>query len=372
MRNLIFAAATACLLWTSTGFAQSYNDFIARTREVQDKVEAAYGATKAMDPKAMVMVLAATDDAMALFHDVALTPTNQWFLEEHKGRIYEEIIRGDRDNKERGSLARLFWASMTHVGFDANNSYDGKTNAYGDFLQGFVEVFNDLRSGVTFRKGIDGKYTWMWKDRINREKTARNLIVRFFDINEILNKNEKDDLLFDAVAEQLTQTVKEGEDLRKERLVGENLAIAFYAAGVGCNLLAPHILPFVQFDFVGYLTNDAWGAPLISGASYLTFYAGALGAKFLSKTKKTYKMIRELSRVLGDPVATLKAEQQGEEALKAKVKAEYKAYMDSIRAGQGVLGEHRANMIKGGYDPENFGKIKSDCEYALVKGQLFR
>ena len=364
------------LLVSAPAFGKTRDEFIKRVREVQDKVEFAYGHTEAMNQNAMVVAIAAIDDAQVLARDVTMAEISDELSEEDKGRIYEELVFGERDNKGRGSLANLFWSSMVHFGGYDPKKYDGKTSVPESFGRMFLEYFNDARSLITFQKGKDGKRVMVFKGRANREKVTRNMSVRFFDILEYANKHEKNDTLYDYLAEQLQKTAIEGRDLRVERVAAENLAMAFYVSMIGAQLFYPMALPFVPSDFIGWFTDGAWGSSLVSSAWLMGAYTVALGTKFFSRTKKSYVMLSTLVKVLIDPADTIKGIKEGDklyqEALD-KAKAEQKAVKDDIRTGKGVFGSHRARMMQNGYDPEKPGmmtSVKESCE--LILKQLFR
>lgn len=358
-------------------FGANVNDYVPRIRALQDKVEFAYAQTGGMTKQSMFAVVAAIDDAMVLMREVTMAPIGDGLSEEDKGRLYEEIIWGERGNKSRGSLATLFWSSMIHHGgYDPKETYDGRTSVPEAFGRTFLEVFNDLRSFVTVRKDHDGRMVWTPTDRARREMVTRNLAVRFWDIMEYGNKNEKTDGLYDYMATQLEKIAVEGKNLRRERLVAENLAIGFYASMMGMQVFHPQILPLVSFDFVGWLTDGAWGSSLVSSAFLFTAYGVAVGAKVIAKTKKSYDMLMTLVKVFVDPAESIEGLKQGDAEYQAALdaaKASQKALKDEIRSGKGIFGTHRSRMLANGYSPESpgkFGAFKESCE-ALLR-QVFR
>ncbi|MBK7843384.1 MAG: hypothetical protein IPJ71_06755 [Bdellovibrionales bacterium] len=360
------------------GFAQTTSEldgYIARVRVVQDEVEKAYAFTGAMNEETVIKVVVAIDHAMGLLRDVTLRGAEgeSALTEPEVGRIYEEVIFGERDNQSRGSLATLIYSSLIHHSFDPTHTYDGKVGVLENFKYAFLEVLNDLRAGFSIRKTKDGKFLYLPVDRLNREKVTRNMAVRLFDLFGYADKNEKIDDLLDYFATQLEKVATESRDLRRERLISENLALVFYASMMGLNLLHPQVLPMVPFDFVGWMTDGAWGSALVSGSILFAGYTTAVVTKYLTRTRKSYFMFRDLVRTLLDPASLVKANKTDSgfaDELESQ-KAEQRALRQSIGNGLGPIGKHRARMINAGYDPERVGELKLSCRKAIL-GQLFR
>lgn len=372
------------LLLSISAFANPpTEEFVRRTREVQDKLETAYAVTGTMPNYSMYMVVAAIDDAMLLLRDTTLIPVPEEMSaddklkhQQLKEKVYEEVIWGEEGNDNRGSLARLIYSSLIHHGaYDPKDTYDGKTSTLENFKHGFFQVLSSLQSVVPTRDSR-GKWILVGVSNSRREKVARNLVVRLFDILEYGNKYEKNDESYGYLADQLQKVAKEGLDLRSERLVGENAALAFYGIMMGLNLIHPQILPGVPFDFMGWITDSAWGSPLVSGAFLFTGYTLALGNQLRTKTKKTYDMLKILVSTLVDPGLAIKGLREGDEAYEAARKqaiAAQGAIKDEVRGGKGALGKHRAKMMAAGYDPDKPGLFKSfkeSCE--VVLNQLFK
>lgn len=332
-----------------------YKSIRTEVNQVQEQLEISYSISGALNSASLTAILSSVDETMALMKRIAM---DEELGEDQKGRLYEELIRGQRDNQEYGSLARLIWASMIHQGFDNPHQYDGMTTAYGTFLKIFLEVFNDARSVFIFKKNKQGQRTWGVSDRVRREKLARALAVRLFDINEILNQYEKSGFLFDYVGEQLHTVADETKKLRLERLTSEKLALTFYLGMMGMNLVSPQVLPLVQFDFIGLMYGNPWGSSLVSGAVYFLMYSGLASVKWLTRTQKTYTMSQELVRVMKDPLAELNEDEIRKaggdpQVVKEGLLTDYKNFMKSLREGKGVLGLHRRKMIEAGYQSQN-------------------
>jgi hypothetical protein len=378
LTSKLVALSLSLLLIAFPGFAQTNSElegYIARVRVVQDEIEKAYGLTGAMNEETMIKVVVAIDHAMGLLRDVTLrgAEAESVLTESEVGRIYEEVIFGERDNQSRGSLATLIYSSLVHHSFDPTHTYDGKVGVLENFKYAFLEVLNDLRAGFSVRKTKDGKLLYLPVDRLNREKVTRNMAVRLFDLFGYADRNEKIDDLLDYFATQLEKVATESRDLRRERLISENLALVFYASMMGLNLLHPQVLPMVPFDFVGWMTDGAWGSALVSGSILFAGYTSAVVTKYLTRTRKSYFMFRDLVRVLLDPASLVKVSETnpGYANELDSQKTEQRALRQSIRDGLGPIGKHRAKMITSGYDPERVGEQKVSCRKAIL-GQLFR
>jgi hypothetical protein len=378
LTSKLVALSLGLFLIAFSCFAQSNSEldgYIARVRVVQDEVEKAYGFTGAMSEETMIKVVVAIDHAMGLLRDVTLRGTegSSGLTESEVGRIYEEVIFGERDNKSRGSLATLIYSSLIHHSFDPTHTYDGKIGVLENFKYSFLEVLNDLRAGFSVRKTKDGKLLYLPVDRLNREKVTRNMAVRLFDLFGYADRNEKIDDLLDYFATQLEKVAKESRDLRRERLISENLALVFYASMMGLNLLHPQVLPMVPFDFVGWMTDGAWGSALVSGSILFAGYTTAVVTKYLTRTRKSYLMFRDLVRAMIDPATLVKVSQSDPHYSKdlELQKAEQRQLRQSINDGLGPIGKHRAKMVASGYDPERVGELKPSCREAILS-QLFR
>lgn len=350
---------------------------LPKIKKVQDEVETAYAATKAMGPEAMRMALAAIDSAQALFREVIMMPTSETGLKElEKQRVFEEIFRGHRDLEDKsrdtyGSLVRLFWMTLTHHDSDPKFNFDGKITPYGAFFKSFREVFFDLRGATTFKRDVNGNLVWSLRERSNRERAARNMIVRFFDLNEFANKNEKNDNIYGYISDEgIGVGVDTAIELRNERRSAETISMSYYVGMLLGNLtLAPMLLPipFIDQNFVGMLTGNIWGSSLISGAIFTGIYTYFTVYKYFNRTQRTFDLLKDLWRVVTDPVKAAAALKKGHEMNEAEEEAartSYKAFVQSIRDGKGPLGEHRAKMMKLGYDPLKENDLSS-CEKAV-------
>ena len=336
MRSLLFVG----LLWASAAAAvpRPFDDYLARVRVVQKQAEGAYRASGVMTESTMKRITAVIDEGTALVRKVALEPG---LNEDERGRLYEELLRGSRADTH-GSLARVFWSTITHHGADDVDRSIESEGAFRVFRQTFLEVFMDLKSLVTVRRDGEGQLIWTARDRYNRERVARALTVRFADLLATLDQTETRgpeslDYAFDAVHLVVDTAV----ELRARRVVAERWAATLYAGMVVANLFGPMILPLVHFNWVGLATGGAWGSAPISGATYLIGYLSATVAKLFAGTGKTYAMLRELERVAVDP---------GEDP-SAQVRS--RVYRREIFAAPTVLGQHRRRMVDRGYRPQN-------------------
>ena len=123
---------------------------LPRVRVLQDHAESAYRATRVMTNATIDRVIKVTDQAYTLMRDIAADPD---LSEDERGRLYEEILRGSRGNDTRGSLARVFWSSLTHHGADDVDDIRNDDSGFRLFKQTLLEVFIDLKSVTTFRRG---------------------------------------------------------------------------------------------------------------------------------------------------------------------------------------------------------------------------
>ena len=338
MRALILILS----LWTTGAFADrvTHGAYLHRVRAVQDQAERAYVRSAVMTDRLLTDILTTLDEATGLMRDVAAHPR---LTENERGELYEQLLRGDdaRDDDPRGSVARLLWSTITHHGADDVNHFGEDRGAFRVFRQTLYEAFLDVKSLVTVRRDDEGVKHWAARERWVRERAARAATVRLADALHVMDDHEtRGQKAFARVYDSVHMVAETAAELRRERVAASTLAAVYFGAMIATNaFFAPMILPLVQLNYVGWVTGFAWGSAGVTGALNALTYVAAGLTNILGRTTKTYRLLRDLERMGGDPG-------DGEDQ-----KARYQAFRVKVREGRSSLGRHRRRMMKRGYDP---------------------
>lgn len=376
-RSFAILFSIFALLFAQAGFAKSHADFVKDVRALQNDLEIAYGYENAFSKNTLQRVIISIGEAQALLRDIMQTPSNQ-LSDDEKEDLYGQIIRGDEKVDYRGSLARVLWGTMPDRGdrfvLFVKNFYDdfkALLNLKKADWAGMHVAVNDPAKGKAAGDKIatDLPVTRVSarESRHNQEMLTRNTIVRMFDIYDLANDLEKNDRNFGYLSTQLEKIGSETDRNHFEVVAAERLSIALYASMFGVNFIGNYILPGVQFDWVGTLhqlfthgslSETPWGTAILSGASYLVGYGTLLFYKWRNRSNRDFVMMKEFLRALEDVTADLDEKDKDYDAKRKKAMDEHKKFVDSIRNGTSVLGQHRAKMIQAGYDP----KKPESCE----------
>lgn len=364
---------------------ESFEQARPLVRDAQDTSETAIAHSNALSPRSLKMFMDAMNKIGALLRDTAMSPRTRALDADDKQKIYEGLLLGNRGT---GSLERLLYSGVVQSGVDQTRDNDGKVKP-GLLPFRFVrEIVNDIYSTLAFARrdtlGFKGEKpgegeaperVWDVLSRARHETLARNLMVRVFDMYEALNEFEKnispDDTLGDRnfayVSDQLITFARATHQMRNERRLAEIGALTFYGIGLISQIFGPQILPGFHCDPFGFLSGHTFGSSIISSLFvWAPVYGTLAGGKCLTMTGKTYKMAKELEQALKDPTEGVDFSRMNPEQrapLEEKLVNEHKAFMQSLRAGGGVLGEHRHKMMAHGYDPNNLLK----CEDVMAQ-----
>jgi|GEM_PF-4535422 len=373
LKRIVAVAFLAfALLASSSSFAKTRDQFVTEVRQVQTDLEKAYTSENAFTPQTMQKVIASVGEAQALMREVMGTPDNQLSPDERE-EIYGQIIRGDEKVDYRGSLARVIWGSLPTRGnrfsIFVRSFYEDfialtKKKGWGGMRVGVDDAAKGQKAGTKVAQAEDqtAERISIRQSRLNQEMLSRNMLVRMFDIYDSANELEQNDRDFDYISKQLETIGGESNANSLELLAAEKTALILYSTIAGLNIPGPANILFVPFDWVGWLHQLATGGPmsetpafsnLLSGASIFVVFGALAIHKYFTRSDQSIHMLRELIRAVKDVTMGLDEKDPQYDAKRKAAMDEHKKFVDTIRNGASVLGQHRARMMRAGYDPKN-------------------